>query len=222
MSRVSKMDLLAYVRVSTEEQKKAGTHKTQMDEISRWASHNEHNIIGWYTDLATSGKDVRGRPEFIKLNKDIIRKADGIVAYRLDRLGRSVLDLLVFVKLVCDQLKKGFFCVKDNIDTTTHMGRFFLQVLASIAELNRNIIRENTEAGRRRVRENGGRLGGPIPREIKQKMIERELRKGESPERIGRFVDPPVSGATIRRRMKEFGIYAAYRNGEYFKITDNY
>lgn len=216
MKRIFKMELLAYVRVSTQQQKKDGTHETQMAEITKWADYKGHKIIKWYTDLAISGAEVKGRPRFIEMKKDIKTLGEGVVAFRLSRFARSILDLLMFVKEVTEEHKKSFFCVRDQVDTTTPQGRFFLQVMGALAELNREVIRENTELGRRRAKEEGRSLGGPKPKELNQRFVVKELKKGNSPERIGRLLTPAVSGSTVRRRMEEWGIYLDYKKGVFY------
>lgn len=212
---VVKINLLAYVRVSTEQQKKDGTHKTQEKAIKDWAKANNHKIIAWYRDLATSGKDVTSRPRFQQMLDDIKTKGDGIIALRLSRTARSTKDLLMFVDEVVDKLNKDLFYVKDPIDTTSPYGRFFLTLLGAIAELEREIIRENTELGRARARAEGKKLGGPKEVRLSKKKVLYELKRGNSPERIGKLLEPRVSGKTIRRRMQEWGIYEDYLHGEF-------
>lgn len=209
---LTNMKLLAYVRVSTKKQKKAKTHLTQEKEIKKWAEREGHEIIEWYRDLAVSGADVKERFEYQRMLRDIIKKGDGIVAFRLSRTARSLNDLLNFVTLITD-LKKHIFYVVDRIDTSTPLGRFNLQILGAVVELQREVIVENAELGRQRVREEGGKLGGPVEINISMERVEAELRKGLSPEQMApKF---KVSGRTIRRRMKYWNIYEDYDLGRY-------
>ena len=87
-----------------------------------------------------------------------VKSGDTLVVYKLDRLGRSVKDLIDIV----DELKQRgvtFRSVTDNIDTGTAMGKCFFHVIAAISAMERDLIRERTVAGLKSAREQG-RLGG--------------------------------------------------------------
>lgn len=208
-----KLQLLAYVRVSTKKQKKARAYLTQEKAIKDWAKTNKHTIIGWYKDLGISGAEIKERYDYQRMLRDIKEKGDGIVAFRLSRTSRSLSDLLSYVKYITEELDKHIFYVADPIDTSTPYGRFILHMLGAIVELQREIIRENTELGRERAREEGKSLGGPKLKKISRERVERELKRGFSPEQMAvRFM---VSGKTIRRRMKDWSIYDDYSEGKY-------
>lgn len=99
----------------------------------------------------------RNRPE---LNRALehLRVGDTLVVYKLDRLGRSVKDL---VELVGDLEKRGvhFQSTTDSIDTSTPAGRFFFHVMASLAQMERELLVERTNAGLEAARAQG-RVGG--------------------------------------------------------------
>lgn len=97
------------------------------------------------------------RPELKRL-LDQLRKGDTLVVYKLDRLGRSTFKLL---ELTADFEKNGieFVSIVDGIDTSTPVGKFFFRTMASIAELERDIIAERTQAGLKAARARG-RVGG--------------------------------------------------------------
>ena len=75
-----------------------------------------------------------------------LRSGDTLVVWRLDRLGRSLHNLL---KLINELQEKGvmFRSIQDGIDTTTSIGQFFFQITGAFAELERNLIKERTKAG---------------------------------------------------------------------------
>ncbi len=91
---------------------------------------------------------------------DYVRPGDTLVVWRLDRLGRSLGQLIVLMNTLHKQ-QIGFQSVVEVIDTTTAMGQFFFQITGAFAELERNLIRERTMAGlasaRRRGRKGGRR-----------------------------------------------------------------
>ena len=89
---------------------------------------------------------------------DYLRASDTLVVWKLDRLGRSVKDL---VELVGELEKRGvhFQSVTDNIDTSTPAGRFFFHVMASLAQMERELLIERTRAGLEAAKVQG-RIGG--------------------------------------------------------------
>lgn len=99
----------------------------------------------------------RDRPE---LNRALehLRAGDTLVVYKLDRLGRSVKDL---VELVGELEKRGvhFQSTTDSIDTSTPAGRFFFHVMASLAQMERELLVERTQAGLQAAKSQG-RVGG--------------------------------------------------------------
>lgn len=97
------------------------------------------------------------RPELNKL-LDQLRSGDTLIVYKLDRLGRSTFKLL---ELVDEFEKKGieFISIKDNIDTSTAIGKAMFRMLAVLAEMERDIIAERTQEGLKAARARG-RYGG--------------------------------------------------------------
>ncbi|BAS09320.1 DNA-invertase [Arthrobacter sp. Hiyo4] len=89
---------------------------------------------------------------------DNLRDGDTLVVWKLDRLGRSVKDLLDFAGGLNDR-GVGFVSLTDAIDTTTVSGRFFFNVMASLAQMERELMVERTQAGLQAAREQG-RVGG--------------------------------------------------------------
>ncbi len=89
---------------------------------------------------------------------DYLRSGDTLVIYRLDRLERSVKEVLE----LCAQLESRrikLVSLQDNLDTSTAVGRFTMQILASLAEYNRNLILEGCKAGIDAVKKRGTKFG---------------------------------------------------------------
>ena len=108
-----------------------------------------------YDDKASGAKSSR---EGLSLSLDILRENDNLVVWKLDRLGRSVKDL---VNIVCDLEQRGvhFKSLTDQIDTSTTAGCFFFHVMASLAQMERDLTIERTWAGLESARR-PGRTGG--------------------------------------------------------------
>ncbi|EPF8164898.1 MULTISPECIES: recombinase family protein [Vibrio] len=156
---MSMNQLIGYARVSTDDQ---NLH-LQRDALERAGCQ----VI--YEDKA-SGKNTE-RPELEGCLK-ALRSGDTLVVWRLDRLGRSLGDL---VKLVTTLEEKGigFESLQEKIETTSASGKLVFHVFAALAEFERNLISERTRAGLKAARARG-RLGGRKPK-LKQKDI-REIK----------------------------------------------
>jgi len=100
---------------------------------------------------------VAERPGLAKL-KDILRAEDTLVVWRLDRLGRSLKDLIAWVAWL-EQEGIGLRSLHEALDTTTPSGKLTFHIFAALAEFERQLIQERTQAGLRVARARG-RLGG--------------------------------------------------------------
>ncbi len=108
------------------------------------------------TDEGFSGVDF-ARPGLTKVLRNL-RRGDTLIVWRLDRLGRSLFELL---KLVRNLNERGveFRSLSESLDTSTPAGRLLLHVLASMAEFERSLISERTRAGMAAARARGSRIG---------------------------------------------------------------
>ena len=144
--------LFAYCRVSTDSQ----TTDNQAREIAGAGFALEpHRVI---SETVTGSQAAMQRPEFSKL-LDRLEAGDVLVVTKLDRLGRSALD----VRLTVDALSKlgvRVHCLAlGGVDLTSPAGKMTMQVLAAVAEFELDLIRERTHAGLARARAEG-RVGG--------------------------------------------------------------
>jgi len=136
---------IGYARVSTREQNLS----SQIDAL------NNAGCIRIFTDKI-SGKEIKR--EGLTACMDYLRSGDTLVIYRLDRLGRSVKEMLdLCAKL--EQRRIKLVSLQDNLDTSTAVGRFTMQILASLAEYNRNLILEGCKAGIEAAKKRGVRFG---------------------------------------------------------------
>jgi len=136
---------IGYARVSTREQNLS----SQVDAL------NNAGCIRIFTDKI-SGKELKR--EGLTACLDYLRADDTLVIYRLDRLGRSVKEMLdLCAKLEMRRIK--LVSLQDNLDTSSAVGRFTMQILASLAEYNRNLILEGCKAGIEAAQKRGVKFG---------------------------------------------------------------
>jgi DNA invertase Pin-like site-specific DNA recombinase len=179
---------IGYARVSTQDQ----NLDMQIDALKTAGCERI------YTEKQSGKRD--DRPELQRC-LDALRKGDTLVVYKLDRLGRSTFKLL---ELTAGFERDGidFVSIVDGIDTTTPVGRFFFRTMASIAELERDIIVERTQAGLKAARARG-RVGGRPS--TPKKDVERALKLYDSNEySVPEIVEMTgVSKPTIYRAIKK-------------------
>lgn len=140
---------IGYARVSTDDQ----NLDLQRDALS---------VVGVrsiYEEMASG--TTAGRPELDHCLK-ALRAGDTLVVWRLDRLGRSLPDLVRIVAELEDKAV-GFESLTEKIDTSSAAGKLVFQVFAALAEFERNLIRERTKAGLAAARARG-RAGGRKPK----------------------------------------------------------
>lgn len=139
--------LIGYARVSTTDQ----TLALQQDALEK------ARCTKIYTDTASGTKQERkGLEEALSY----IREGDTLVVWRLDRLGRSLKHLIETVTAL-NERKIGFKSITENIDTTTSGGKLVFHIFGALAEFERDIIRERTQAGLAAARARGRRGGRP-------------------------------------------------------------
>jgi DNA invertase Pin-like site-specific DNA recombinase len=140
---------LGYGRVSTNEQDTAA-------QVSALKSAGCEKI---FREKASGGR--WDRPELQRL-LDQMRKGDILIVSRLDRLSRSLRDLLMIMERI-KEAEAGFRSLSEAIDTTTAPGRMMMQMVGAFAEFERAILRERTKTGLDAAREKG-RIGGRRPK----------------------------------------------------------
>jgi DNA invertase Pin-like site-specific DNA recombinase len=145
-----------YVRVSTTEQ----NTRNQRRELKEAAERNGWEVVKVYEDAGLSGAKGRDqRPGLDALLKAVTRRdIDLVAAWSVDRLGRSLTDLL---GLLSELHAKGvdLYLHQQGLDTSTPSGRAMFQMMGVFAEFERAMIRERVMAGLARAREEGTKLG---------------------------------------------------------------
>ncbi len=153
-----------YARVSTEDQAERGTIDAQRTFLAKFAGLYQLDVADEYVDDGYSGTlALDQRPEGRRVLEDAGRgDFTTVLVYRLDRLGRSLRALLD----AHDALERAGVTVRsatEPFDTSTPIGKFLFQLLASLAELEKSTIIERTTMGRDRVARLGKWTNGPVP-----------------------------------------------------------
>ncbi len=180
-----------YARVSLETQ----NLDLQLDALERAGCEKV-----FYEKISSRKKD---RPELKKLLKKL-RRGDILVCYKLDRLGRSLVEL---VGLVAKFEEKGirFISLVDGIDTTSSSSKLLLNIMMCIADFEREMIRERTIAGLIAAKRRGVKLGRPFGLDVRGKALRekaiRLFRKGKNVSEIHRKL--AVSRPTIYKYLQK-------------------
>ena len=180
-----------YARVSTLEQ---NLH-LQVDEIQKFG------VDHIYEEKITSR--AKHRPQLEELLK-MLRAGDTLVIWRLDRLGRTVNEL---ISLAEDFEKRGvhFVSLRENLDTTTAMGKFCFHIFCAAAQMERDVISERTKAGLAAARKRGRSGGRP---KANQGNITRALKMYHTKEFTIEEIRQAtgISKATLYNYLKKEGI----------------
>jgi DNA invertase Pin-like site-specific DNA recombinase len=169
--------LIGYARVSTQEQ----NLRLQLDAL------NAAGCERLYTEMASGAQ--RDRPE-LKAALDYARDGDTLVVWKLDRLARSLKQLIETVEGL-EQRKVGFRSLTEAIDTTTAGGRLVFQIFGALAEFERQVIRERTMAGLTAARARGRRGGRPPALLAKDLAAAKAMLK-----------DPEITVEEVARRLR--------------------
>lgn len=147
-----------YLRVSTDSQ----TTENQRRELAAVAAYRGWEVVGIYEDAGVSGAKGRDkRPEFDRLCRDATRRRyDVVMSWSVDRLGRSLQDLVGFLAEL-HSVGVDLFLHQQGVDTTTPAGKAMFQMLGVFAEFERSLIRTRVVAGLDRARAEGKQLGRP-------------------------------------------------------------
>lgn len=192
---------IGYARVSMQEQHL----DLQLDAL------REEGCEKIYQEYASGGNTAR--PELARALEHL-RKDDTLVIWKLDRLGRSLRHLIDVVTMLMGK-GMGLKSLQDPIDTTTAQGRFVFNVFASLAEFERDLIRERTKAGLQAARARGRRGGRPkgLTAEAEEKALAAETlyREGRlSANQVARRLG--IAKSTLYKYLRHRGVeISAYK-----------
>ena len=148
-----------YIRVSTEDQAREGFSLGEQEEkLRQLCKYKGFEIFKVYKDTGISAKDMKNRPAFQTMLEDMKNGLiNYIVAYKLDRVTRSVRDLEVLISTL-EKYHCYLICDRDDVNTSTANGRFFVRMLTVLSQLEIEIVSERTKFGL-----NGAIKAGHIP-----------------------------------------------------------
>ena len=188
-----------YLRVSTIDQ----TTANQERELRQVAERAGWEVVKVYKDHGISGSKGRDkRPAFDALHKAAARREiDIVMAWSVDRLGRSLQDLVVFLSEI-HAAGVDLFLHQQGLDTTTPAGKALFQMMGVFAEFERSMIQERVRAGLRRAQDDGKKLGRPrIARQLEERILA-ALKAGETIRGVADKFD--VNPSTVQRIKHPF------------------
>jgi len=182
--------LIGYARVSTKEQ----DNSVQIEALKQAGC-----------ELIFEEKVSGGRWERPKLKEmfEYLRKGDIVVVWKLDRLSRSLKELLFLIEQI-ESKRSGFLSLTESIDTTTVSGKMMMQIVGVFAEFEREMLRERTKKGLDYARKEG-RIGGRKPKlkEVQRQEIKYLIQSGrKTASEIAKLFE--VHPATIYRIIKRY------------------
>jgi DNA invertase Pin-like site-specific DNA recombinase len=189
-----------YVRVSTDAQ----TVENQIRELRQVAKRRGWDVVEVYRDAGISGaKGRNGRPGLDSLLKDASRrKFDILMAWAIDRLGRSLSDLLDTIQHL-EACGVDLYLDQQAIDTTTPMGKLVFQIAGAFAEFERTMIRQRIKAGLKRAIAQGVKLGRPKLDSVTERKVRRRLAKGMGILKVAKSLG--IGTGTVQRISDQVG-----------------
>lgn len=187
------MATFAYGRVSTADQ----TTENQRQEIERAGIVIDY----WFADEGVSGKvPAAQRPQFAQLQQQI-RADETLVVSKLDRLGRDAQDVGATIKALAARRIEVIVLQLGKLDLTSPAGKLMLTMLGAVAEMERDLLVERTQAGLARAKQQGMELGRPAKTNDSQRLaIVAQHAKGASISELARTYE--ISRASIGRILK--------------------
>lgn len=197
------MKLVGYVRVSSESQADNSSLAEQRKKIEAYCYAFSHELVAVFEEVG-SGKNSSSRPKFQQALEMVRTEADGIVSAKLDRLARNTRDVLALVEDTLQPNNKALVLLDLQVDTSTPTGRMILTVMAAVATLERDVINDRTQGGRRAKAESGGyAYGSPKfgesaiagnlqPNPVEQQVIEiirKHHKSGKSLRQIAEYLN---------------------------------
>ena len=181
--------LIGYARVSTPDQNLA----MQMDALKKAGCKKT------FEDKVCGAKEIR-----VGLNSAIefMREGDTLVVWRLDRLARSLKQLIETVSILTSR-KIGLKSLQENIDTTTSGGKIIFHIFGALAEFEREVTRERTQAGLSAARARGRKGGRPVKFDAKKAILAKKLLSDETNSINDVCRALQISRATLYRHIKK-------------------
>jgi DNA invertase Pin-like site-specific DNA recombinase len=193
-----------YVRVSTDHQ----TVENQTRELRQVAERRGWEVVEVYSDAGISGAKGRDkRPGLDRMLNDASRRRfDVVMAWAIDRLGRSLIDLLGTIQQL-EAVGVDLYLDQQAIDTTTPMGKLVFQVTGAFGEFERSMIRQRVKAGLKRAVAQGAQLGRPKIDAAIERKAQRLLSDGTGILKTAKTLG--IGTGTVQRIKDEMVPFAA-------------
>ena len=182
-----------YARVSTHDEQ---TLPMQLEAMRAYAERKGWQIASTVEEVGSGAKTRPRREELLRAARR--REIDVIVVWRLDRWGRSLVDLIATLQELT-ALRVGFVSLSEALDLTTPSGRAFAGMLAVFAEFERDILRDRVKAGIAQARKEGRPHGRPAKIVGKRQEIQDLARKGLSKSAIAKQLN--IGRTSVRRLL---------------------
>jgi DNA invertase Pin-like site-specific DNA recombinase len=180
-----------YTRVSTEEQKT----DLQLMDLREYVKRRDYEIFNFYEDIVSGA--TKERKALDQLFQDAKhRRFDIVLVWKFDRFARS-LKMLVDSLALFQELGIDFISYKENIDTTTSMGRLIFHINSAYAEFEREIIKDRVIAGIKAKREKTGKWGRKVLASELQQKIKDLIAAKQSIRAVAKTLD--ISTRTVRK-----------------------
>ena len=186
-----------YARVSTHDQQ---TLPMQLSAMREYVERRGWAVKVEVSEVGSGAKEREKREELLKTARR--REIDAIVVWRLDRWGRSLVDLVSTLGELGD-LGVGFVSLTEALDLTTPTGRAMAGLLAVFAEFERDILRERVKAGIAQARAEGRPHGRPKTASLLKEQIEEMYEAGMSKSEIARRLS--IGRTSVRRMLEDDG-----------------
>ena len=184
-----------YARVSTDRQ----TTDSQLHELRDFVRRAKWKVYREYIDNGYSGKNTQ-RPAYAEMLADARqRRFDLLVVWKLDRLSRSLKDLITTLDEL-GHLGIDFVSYDNQLDTSSPSGKLVFNIISAVAEFERDIVRERVRSGLANARLKGKKLGRPQILKSDQKKIIELKNHGLSNRAIGRQLS--ISESTVRNWLR--------------------
>jgi len=199
------MKVALYARVSRADNDQ--DPENQLIKLREYAHSRGYEIVGEYVDRASGA--LPSRPQLDRMLADARgHRFNVIISVKLDRMGRSALNLLGMLEEL-ERLRVGLICTDQAFDTTGPEGKLLFTVLSGVAEFERELIRERTKDGLARAKAQGKRLGRP-PNPARTADIVRMRQQGLSLRQIGQQLG--ISHQGVKQRLRRAGLQKRVEN----------
>jgi putative DNA-invertase from lambdoid prophage Rac len=195
LARVEPLRVGIYARISTHDQQ---TLPLQVKAMRQYARRRSWKVVKAVEDVGSGASERPQREELIKAARR--RQIDAILVWRLDRWGRSLLDLIGSLQEL-STLGVGFVSLCEALDLTTPSGRALAGMLAVFAEFEREILRERVKAGIAQARARGQPHGRPPTVKARSAEIKRLFARGLSKREIAKRLK--VGRTSVRRVLTQ-------------------